>query len=69
MVLDADALNILAEERVVKTTDHAWVLTPHVGEARLLGISKADVEADRFAAVQQLQQKYNAVVLLKGLEL
>jgi NAD(P)H-hydrate epimerase len=67
MVLDADALNILAEGRVVKTTDHTWVLTPHVGEAaRLLGISSADVEADRFAAVQQLQQKYNAVVLLKG---
>lgn len=67
MVLDADALNILAEGRVIKTTDHTWVLTPHAGEAaRLLGISVADVEADRFTAVQQLQQKYNAVVLLKG---
>ena len=67
MVLDADALNILAEGRVVKTIDHTWVLTPHTGEAaRLLGISSAEVEEDRFAAVQQLQQKYNAVVLLKG---
>ena len=67
MVLDADALNILADGRVIKTTGHTWVLTPHAGEAaRLLGISVADVEADRFTAVQQLQQKYNAVVLLKG---
>lgn len=67
MVLDADALNILAQGRVVKTIDHTWVLTPHAGEAaRLLGISTAEVEEDRFAAVQQLQQKYNAVVLLKG---
>ncbi|MGB0458949.1 MAG: NAD(P)H-hydrate dehydratase [Porticoccaceae bacterium] len=67
MVLDADALNILADGRVIKTTDHSWVLTPHAGEAaRLLGVSVAEVEADRFSAVQQLQQKYNAVVLLKG---
>jgi NAD(P)H-hydrate epimerase len=43
------------------------VLTPHAGEAaRLLGISVADVQADRFAAVRQLQEKYSAVVLLKG---
>jgi NAD(P)H-hydrate epimerase len=67
MVLDADALNIVADGRVVKTTDHSWVLTPHAGEAAsLLGTSVAEVEADRFAAVQQLQRKYNAVVLLKG---
>jgi NAD(P)H-hydrate epimerase len=67
MVLDADALNILADGRVVKTTDHSWILTPHAGEAaRLLKISVAEVEADRFSAVQQIQQKYNAVVLLKG---
>ena len=67
MVLDADALNILADGRVIKTTDHSWILTPHAGEAaRLLKISVAEVEADRFSAVQQIQQKYNAVVLLKG---
>lgn len=67
MVLDADALNILADGRVVKTTDHSWVITPHAAEAaRLLGVSVAEIEADRFSAVQQLQQKYNAVVLLKG---
>lgn len=67
MVLDADALNILADGRVVKTIDHSWILTPHAGEAaRLLKISVAEVEADRFSAVQQIQQKYNAVVLLKG---
>ena len=68
MVLDADALNILAEGRVVPNPDGSqWVLTPHAGEAaRLLGISVAEVQADRFAAVRQLQEKYAAVVLLKG---
>lgn len=68
MVLDADALNILAEGRVVRDkTDRQWVLTPHAGEAaRLLDISVAEIQADRFAAVQKIQEKYHAVVLLKG---
>ena len=68
MVLDADGLNILAEGRVVANPDGSqWVLTPHVGEAaRLLDTSVAEVQADRFAAVRQLQEKYGAVVLLKG---
>jgi hydroxyethylthiazole kinase-like uncharacterized protein yjeF len=67
MVFDADALNILADGRVVKGADHAWVLTPHAGEAaRLLGISVAEVEADRFQAAKTIQEKYNAVVVLKG---
>ncbi|MGB2042162.1 MAG: NAD(P)H-hydrate dehydratase [Porticoccaceae bacterium] len=68
MVLDADGLNILAEGRVVANPDGSqWVLTPHVGEAaRLLDLTVAEVQADRFAAVRQLQEKYGAVVLLKG---
>jgi NAD(P)H-hydrate epimerase len=68
MVVDADALNIIAEGRVVTdVANRSWVMTPHSGEAaRLLGVSVAEVEMDRFAAVRQLQQKYNAVILLKG---
>ena len=68
MVIDADGLNILAEGRVVPKPDGSqWVLTPHMGEAaRLLGLTVAEIQADRFSAVAQLQQKYNAVVLLKG---
>lgn len=68
LVLDADALNILAGGRVlagVKRDD--WVLTPHVGEAaRLLGIATADVMADRVAAARAIQQKFSGVVILKG---
>jgi NAD(P)H-hydrate epimerase len=67
MVLDADALNIVADGRVVKTTGHTWVLTPHAGEAaRLLNTTVAEIEANRYSAVQKIQKKYNAVVLLKG---
>jgi len=68
MVLDADALNILAEGRVVPNTGgQQWILTPHPGEAaRLLNTSVAAIQANRFAAVREIQQKYNALVLLKG---
>ena len=64
-VWDADALNMLAEERVNLPKD--CVITPHPGEAaRLLGISTAQVQADRPAAAYALSKKYTAVVLLKG---
>ncbi|CAM3934614.1 NAD(P)H-hydrate dehydratase [Shewanella aquimarina] len=63
-VMDADALNLLALD---PSRQSNWVLTPHSGEAaRLLGISIAEVEADRFAAVYALQAKYGGVVVLKG---
>lgn len=69
MVLDADALNMVAAERVlpVGTKRDNWLLTPHPGEAaRLLGISTAEVQADRFAAVKALHQRYGGAVILKG---
>jgi len=68
LVVDADALNILAAGRVGKDADLSRaVLTPHPGEAaRLLGCTAADIQADRFAAVGALAAKYRATVLLKG---
>ncbi|MFY0729187.1 NAD(P)H-hydrate dehydratase [Pseudomonas sp. NFX15] len=64
-VWDADALNLLAEERVSLPSD--CVITPHPGEAaRLLGMSTAQVQADRPAAAHALSRKYSAVVVLKG---
>ncbi|MEE9253296.1 MAG: NAD(P)H-hydrate dehydratase [Pseudomonadales bacterium] len=65
MVLDADALNILA--------DRGWslpppsVITPHPGEAsRLLGWNTQAVVADRFAAIEALIEKFRCAVVLKG---
>jgi NAD(P)H-hydrate epimerase len=69
MVLDADALNILAAGRVIPagTKRENWLLTPHPGEAaRLLGVNTADVQADRYAFVQTIQQRYGGAVILKG---
>jgi hydroxyethylthiazole kinase-like uncharacterized protein yjeF len=64
-VWDADALNLLADEHVSLPRD--CVMTPHPGEAaRLLGISTAQVQADRPGAAHALSKKYTAVVILKG---
>jgi NAD(P)H-hydrate epimerase len=67
MLLDADALNMLAEARVLKTLPEQVILTPHPGEAaRLLATDTQQVQRDRFAAVRKLQEKYQATVVLKG---
>lgn len=68
MVVDADALNLLAQGRIVETPRRDnWILTPHPGEAaRLLGCSTDDIQRDRFAAVANLQARFGGVVLLKG---
>ncbi len=68
MVLDADALNLMAEGRVVtKQQRDNWLLTPHPGEAaRLLECSVKDVQEDRFAAATRLQQTFGGAVVLKG---
>jgi len=64
LLLDADALNLLAAEALQR--DH-WVLTPHPGEAgRLLGLSASSVQADRFAAIHGIQERYGGSVVLKG---
>lgn len=68
LVLDADALNLLAAEEVTGISGAGLrVLTPHPGEAaRMLNCTTAEVQADRFAAVRGLQMRYGGVVVLKG---
>lgn len=62
IVIDADALSLIGSFR-----SDSIVLTPHPGEAaRLLEISTAEVQQNRLAAVQQLQQKWGGVAVLKG---
>lgn len=64
-VWDADALNLLATG-AVELPDNC-LLTPHPGEAaRLLGVSVADIQADRPAAARTLATRFDCAVLLKG---
>jgi ADP-dependent NAD(P)H-hydrate dehydratase / NAD(P)H-hydrate epimerase len=65
LVVDADALNLLAEGGATARED--WILTPHPGEAgRLLGVSAREVQHDRLAALDGLLDRYHGTVVLKG---
>lgn len=67
VVLDADALNVLAPLRRPFGDGAGLVLTPHPGEAaRLLGTTAAAVQADRPAALRELCARSGAIVVLKG---
>lgn len=68
LVLDADALNLLAQGKLsLPAKPRNVILTPHPGEAaRLLGCNTAQVQSDRFNAVRTLHKKYGAVAVLKG---
>ena len=67
IVLDADALNVVAPLAVPMATQAPVVMTPHPGEAaRLLEISTDDVQGDRPAAAAALAQRSGAVIVLKG---
>ncbi|MEN8260792.1 MAG: NAD(P)H-hydrate dehydratase [Pseudomonadota bacterium] len=64
VVLDADALNLLAQKPCRR--EH-WLLTPHPGEAaRLLATTTTSIQRDRFATVEALQRHYGGVAVLKG---
>jgi hydroxyethylthiazole kinase-like uncharacterized protein yjeF len=70
-VLDADALNLLADDEDLRSACERrradTLITPHPAEAgRLLNLSTAEVQADRLAAAQALAKRYNAHAVLKG---
>ena len=66
VILDADGLNI-SSNHIEWIPKGRTILTPHPAEtSRLLGISVAEVQADRPAAARLLAKKTGAVVVLKG---
>ena len=67
LILDADCLNIVAEQgttEVLNQRDAVTILTPHVGEFKRL-FPDIDLE-DRLSAVQTAAKQSNAIILLKG---
>lgn len=72
LVLDADALTLIAQHR-----EEAWnllarrraptIITPHPKEAsRLLDCSVEEVQSDRYAAARKLEETWGTFVVLKG---
>src|SRR6267143_2270617 len=71
VVLDADALNMIAASRALAASlakrKMATLLTPHPAEAgRMLGLTTGGVQADRIASARALAQRYRSLVVLKG---
>ncbi len=74
LVLDADALNAIAQDTQLQTQlinrasrGFATILTPHPLEAaRLLACSTDHVQSHRLQAAQQLADRFACTVILKG---
>jgi NAD(P)H-hydrate epimerase len=68
VVLDADALNVLAGDTgALQKRAAPSVLTPHPAElARLLDVSVADIQDDRLRSVRRAAERFGCIVLLKG---
>ena len=68
VVLDADALNALAQDLTILDGRLAQlILTPHPGEmARLLGISTREVQEDRITHASSFASQHHLDIALKG---
>ena len=77
LVLDADGLNAVAQDRSLQqalrqranqpSAQQATILTPHPLEAaRLLGCTTGQVQNDRLQAAQELAERFLCSVVLKG---
>ena len=70
LVLDADALNLIAADERISEAACAYpgakILTPHVGEAaRLLRCQISEIKADPIAAAQMIAASYGCICVLK----
>ena len=69
LVLDADALNAFAPapEQLAGAEGRTVIITPHPGElARLMGVTTADVQANRVELTQNFAEAHQVYVVLKG---
>ncbi|TDI83306.1 MAG: NAD(P)H-hydrate dehydratase [Betaproteobacteria bacterium] len=71
LVLDADALNLIAIHPKLANTlsirKADTILTPHAAEAaRMLGTGTTAIQNDRMAAVKNLVERFNCYAVLKG---
>lgn len=71
LILDADALNLAAQETTIaqkiKQRKAPTLLTPHPAEAaRLLNCTPAVIQNNRMQAALQLAQQFNCQIVLKG---
>lgn len=71
LLLDADALNLLATDaslrKVLSQRTAVTVVTPHPGEAaRMLACTVQDIQNNRIRSALNIARQYQAITLLKG---
>lgn len=67
VILDADAITLLAGTDILAKRAAPTVVTPHAGElGRLLGSGAREVSARRLASAQEAAREHGCCVLLKG---
>lgn len=68
-LIDADGLNLIAQNTSTFKAGNHFILTPHPGEAgRLLKKTIETIQKHRVESIQALQKKWGGVVVLKGYE-
>ena len=66
MLLDADALNLIADQGS-PLPQGPRVITPHPGEAaRLLETDSVEIQSNRFEQVRELHERFGGTAVLKG---
>ncbi|MBG9979160.1 NAD(P)H-hydrate dehydratase [Ruoffia tabacinasalis] len=64
LIIDADAITLLAEGKVKRETNGHCIFTPHLGEwQRLIGLNKNKLTVE---SNQQAQKDLQSIVVLKG---
>lgn len=67
VLIDADGLTLVARDRSLLRRRAPVLITPHAGElARLIGVSRDDVEAARLEHARRAAAELGVTVLLKG---
>jgi NAD(P)H-hydrate epimerase len=68
MIIDADAINILAQyPGMFKKIRAPFILTPHPGElARLVKTTPREINAQRIELAAKYAKKFNCILVLKG---
>jgi NAD(P)H-hydrate epimerase len=69
LVLDADALNIIAgnPRLLLRRRSQECILTPHIGEfSRLTGVAAAEIAGKRITLASEFARKYRLTLVLKG---
>ena len=69
IILDADALNIIANDLTLLKGKNTYILTPHIGEmSRLLKKDKKEISDDILGVSQEFAKKNNVILVLKSSE-